>query len=241
LAYIELGQVMSGKKKSTRSTAVGDRHSSTGRFVTTGRAKQPSTTTKESIPLPAKGRTTNSAKPPLGRTSTKTSKSGLKDKAEIMALLHDVPVDWMLEGLRLRVREDNRSEPMLEFLTSKGERAKPGIERASGLSLSTEEAADMLGKTAETVRSHINNMQLIGYRAAADQTKIRLPRWQFKEKGLHDWVPRLIQAFGDNGWSLLDFVTVPRKNIEGERSYLDLLRAGRVDEVIAAASRANPD
>lgn len=238
---------MSEKKMGKRSTSAGYRHAQTGRFVTTGHAKQQSkTVTRESVPLPDRVRTTNVAKSPPGKTySAKTSTRPLnqpfKDKAEVLALLHEVPVDWMLEGLRIRVLEDNRSEPMLELLTSKGERTKPRIERASGLSLSTEEAAEMLGKTAETVRSYINNKQLVGYRAAADQTKIRLPRWQFNEKGLHDWVPRLIEAFGDNGWSLLDFVTVARTNIEGEQSYLDLLRAGNVEEVIAAAGRANPD
>lgn len=243
MAYIQLGQVM--KKKSTRSTAVGHRDNRTGNLVSTGQAKQhPRTTTKERVPFPGRVHT-NVTKSTLGKTSSrKASTRPLnqphKDKAQVLEFLHRVPVDWMLEGLRLRVLEDNKSESMLEFLTSKGERAKPGIERASGLSLSTEEAADVLGKSPETIRSYIKNKQLVGYLAAADHTKFRLPRWQFNEKGLHDWVRRLIDAFGDNGWSLLDFVTVARTNIEGD-SYLDLLRTGNVEEVIAAAKRANPD
>jgi hypothetical protein len=238
---------MPGKKdKRTGAIAHRGRDATAGKFAATSQAKQrrASTTTRENVPLPGKVLHPNKAllgKPYSAKTSKRPLNPAFTDKAEVLALLHEVPVDWMLEGLRLRVLEDNRSEPMLEFLTSKGERAKPGIERASGLSLSTEEAADMLGRTAETIRSYITNKQLVGYRAAADRTKIRLPQWQFAENGLHDWVPRLIEAFGDNGWSLLDFVTVARTNIEGGHSYLDLLRAGNVEEVIAAAARANPD
>jgi hypothetical protein len=52
----------------------------------------------------------------------------------------------------------------------------------------------------------------------------------------------VIAAYGHNGWGLLDFLTVPRENLQG-LSYLSLTERGEdgIREVIEAAGRSNPD
>jgi hypothetical protein len=55
---------------------------------------------------------------------------------------------------------------------------------------------------------------------------------------------RLIEVYGCDDYSLLDFLTVPRRmpGEHGFSSYVERLLTGTVtpDEVIAAANRANP-
>jgi len=157
---------------------------------------------------------------------------------EIRKFLAPVRVDRLIDLIKERIVKENGRE-IVEFLALKGEREKPRIENASGPSLSTEEAGEVLSKSSETVRNHIKKNLLVGYTAANDQTKVRLPRWQFDGSKVYEWVPRLIEAFGENGWPLLNFVTVLRERLG--KSYLDLLQAGEVDKVVAAAKRANPD
>jgi hypothetical protein len=56
-------------------------------------------------------------------------------------------------------------------------------------------------------------------------------------------VKPLIDAYGDNGWGLVDFVTTPRQALRGA-TYLHRLLGGRGPEiagVIAAARRTNPE
>lgn len=147
------------------------------------------------------------------------------------------PVDELFVRLKQRIVKESGRD-ILEYLSLKGDQAKPRIEHDSGPSLSTEEAARVIGRSSETVRGYIKKNLLAGYTAANDQTKLRLPAWQFDGSEVHEWVPRLIEALGENGWPLLDFVTVERVSL-GKR-YLDLLREGEVEPVIAAARRANP-
>ena len=160
---------------------------------------------------------------------------------DIRAFLAPLPFARIIEALEERVIEANGRE-ILEFLTLRGESSKPRIEKACGRSLSTEEAGMVLDRSSETVRSYVRNGRLVGYAAANDGTKIRLPEWQFHGSGAHAWVPELIQAFGENGWPLLDFLTVERGHLD--KSYLDLLRTGELEDVmavIAAARRSTPD
>jgi hypothetical protein len=171
--------------------------------------------------------------------------NGERGDALILSVLDVVPLPRVIELLGERVREANRADQMLAVLTLRGERAKPRIEARSGPSWSTEEVAAKLGKTSETVRAHIADGKLVGYTADGDRTRWRLPAWQLEgaapHAAPHAWVPRLIAAFGANGWGLLDFLTAPREGADAAPDYLHLLLEGRVEDVIAAARRANPD
>jgi hypothetical protein len=131
-----------------------------------------------------------------------------------------------------------------DVLTAQGDAAKPVIEARSGPSVSSAEASKRLRISDETVRARVRGMKLVGY--FESDRKLRLPEWQFSTpESPHAWVAPLLAAFGENGWPLLDFLTVPRNGlvadteIEGE-SLLQLLRAGRVNLVLEAAHRANP-
>lgn len=138
------------------------------------------------------------------------------------------------------LRRRNRGYQALRVAKWRGERLKPIIEAASGPSISTTVAAKLLRCSAERIRHDIVRGALVGYRAL-NGGRWRIPMWQFTtENGIHAWVPKLLRAYGANGWALLHFLTVPRVNYDG-RHYLQLLCAGDVDLVLAAAKRTNPD
>ena len=162
----------------------------------------------------------------------------------VKSVLDVVPLADALEVFSERVQEANDAIAMLDVAALRGEREKPVIESRSGASNSTDEAGERLKKTAETVRNWIEQGRLVAYRAIGDRTRIRLPVWQFDEAdGVRSWVIPLIEAYGANGWDLVDFVTVPRSSLGGA-PYLYKLVGGRepeIAEVLAAARRANPD
>ena len=182
-----------------------------------------------------------------------TADSRKRARALIANALKLVPMDVVLDELADQARLGHRADKLLATLALRGDQDKLLIEDRSGPAIGTEEAGRRLGVTAETVRTRIARNLLVGYAAPADRTKIRLPLWQFTSDGVHPWVVPLLAAFGGNGWGLLDFVTVPRHledtadaNDKGgagpaESNYLHRLLTGHVDEVIAAASRSNPD
>lgn len=167
----------------------------------------------------------------------------------VRSVLDVVPLAEALDVVSEYVREVNDNAAMLTTATLRGERAKPLIEARVGASLSTEEAGRRLRKSAETVRNWIEQDRLIAYRPIGDRTRIRLPAWQFDDRGglhsrvVHSWVAPLISAYGANGWELLDFLTVPRSS-SGGMSHLHRLLGGRepeIADVLAAARRADPE
>jgi excisionase family DNA binding protein len=126
-----------------------------------------------------------------------------------------------------------------------GETAHGLIESRSGAPFTSEELARRLGVTSETVRNLLKRQRLIAYPARTGKGS-RFPKWQFRAAGtkleIEPWVEPLLEAYGHNGWGLLDFLTVPRDASQG-LSYLALLQQGRdgVDRVVAAARRSNPN
>lgn len=164
-------------------------------------------------------------------------------KQLIRSVLDVVPLDTAIEAFEEAALAARRPDAMLAVATIRGKRTKPRIEERSGPSEGTEETGKRLGKSSETIRGWIERGKLVAYRTEADQTRIRLPLWQFDEGGVRGWVRPLIEAYGDNGWGLVDFVTVPRPELAGV-PYLHRLLAGRdadIATVIAAAKRTNPD
>jgi len=161
-----------------------------------------------------------------------------KERDLVRSVLNVVPLDDVIQVLTEHVRAENRD--VLTVRALKGERAKPEIDRRSGPSWSTEQAAKRLKKSSETIRNYIAADKIVAYSAPGDRTRLRLPVWQFDDRDVHEWVPSLIGAFGSNGWGLVDFVTVPRTDLNGSH-FLHLLQSGRAEEVIAAARRSHPD
>lgn len=128
-----------------------------------------------------------------------------------------------------------KAREMLEVLTARGDLAKPGIELASGPWYNTSTVSCILHITPKTIREYIRNNEIIAY---SHKSRFRVPSWQLYGSFIHMWVPQLIKVFGGNGWPLLDFITIARDTLDGN-NYLDLLKKGQIDQVLAAARRAN--
>jgi hypothetical protein len=169
---------------------------------------------------------------------------GPKEDNLIRSVLDVVPLPRVLDILADYVRQANRADHMRAALVLRGERAKPRIEERSGPAWSTEEVAQRLGKTSETVRSYIAEGELIAYPIESGRPRWRLPTWQFDAEAsratAHEWVAPLVAAYGENGWGLVDFLTVPREHLDGA-NYLRWLLGGRARDVVAMAKRANAD
>jgi hypothetical protein len=177
------------------------------------------------------------------RATAPTPPADDRAKQLVRSVLDVVPLDVAIEVFLDAARASGRADAMLAAATLRGERSKPLIEARSGPSESTEETGKRLGKSGETIRSWIERGQLVGYRAPADPTRIRLPLWQFDDQGVRPWVRPLIDAYGNNGWGLVAFLTVPRAKPAGA-PYLHRLLSGRdaeIDAVLTLARRANPD
>lgn len=128
-----------------------------------------------------------------------------------------------------------------EIADLQGEAAKPLIEHRSGPALTTEALAARRRVSGETIRKMAGRGELIHYPALRGKGW-RFPLWQFHGTETAPWVGQVIQAYGHNGWGLVDFLTVPRENHNGH-AYLTLLQTGEagVRDVLAAARRSNPD
>ena len=160
-------------------------------------------------------------------------------KQLLRSLLLVLPVDDALDVIGESVVDSN--DHAIAVARLRGDLMKPEIDAASGISISTAEAAGRLGLSDETVRQKIKKGQLVGYCPLNDKTKFRLPLWQFSSAiSVFAWIPDLIAAYGANGWALMNFLTVPRDSLHGD-NYLHYLVTDRVDEVLAAAERSNPD
>jgi hypothetical protein len=171
------------------------------------------------------------------------------EKAAFFALA-SLPLSTMVKIFQVAVK-NKTSELSREnvdlLLTARAEPHKLRVERQSGRSISTEQAAERLQITPEGVRKRIAKGTLIGYPAMGDgRNRMRLPEWQFAAPNVvHDWVPAVIEAYGTNGWALLDFLTTPLNGeVAGRRllnqSLLDLAQAGDVAFMLEAARAANP-
>ena len=166
---------------------------------------------------------------------------GEKAKALMRSLLEVVSHEDAISVLREVTEENAQSGLAMQLLELQGERAKPTIQARSGPFISTAEAAERLDCSAQHVRNLVERDELVGYPALGDRTRTVLPLWQFSgAKTVHAWIPDLIKAYGDNGWALLHFVTVPRTDLGGD-NYLHRLQTNRVDEALVAIRRSNPD
>lgn len=142
----------------------------------------------------------------------------------------------------LVLKEISEPSTAWELSVVRGDLAKPLVEARSGQPYTTEEAAERLQMTGQTVRNRVEKGELIAYPARSGKG-FRLPRWQFTSDGaIKPWVPPLLAAYGHNGWGLVDFLTVPRDHLDG-MNYLTLTERGAdgIRDLLEAASRSNPD
>lgn len=150
------------------------------------------------------------------------------------------------KNLLSRNAQKLRTDLKKRLLVLRGEATKPLVEERSGPALSSEQAAERLGVSSETVRARVRDGQLIGYTSPGAKARLRLPEWQFSGPGaVHAWVPTIVRSYGANGWALIDFLTAPRTGLVADREFsgeslLRMLQSGEIDVVLDAAQRANP-
>jgi hypothetical protein len=127
----------------------------------------------------------------------------------------------------------------------RGDQAKPMIEGRSGPAYSTDQVAEKLSVSDTTVRNMFERGELVAYPALRGKG-LKFPFWQFSTGGrrstVKPWVKPLLSELDENGWALLDFLTVPRTDLDGI-SYLAHMERGdeAVCQVLEAAARANPE
>ena len=184
------------------------------------------------------------------RSPVPGAEAGLKDPRELALLysMMSLPPKAVNKVFHLHIsamRETLSPQEIVASMTLEGEAAKPMIEFRSGPAISSPEAAKRLGVSDETIRNRVKALKLIAY-PESEKKLLRLPEWQFSTPNTpHPWVIPLLEAFGLNGWAIVDFLTVPRTGpvadvrFEGE-TLLQKLRAGETDLVLEAARRANP-
>lgn len=149
------------------------------------------------------------------------------------------PTDFLSEVLEACVKKigaDSSEEDTKKILLARGILARKKLELAEGGSFSAEEFANALNRT----RQGVDYLRKEGHILAWHNTqgKWRYPAWQLTEQGqllpgLHECIKALdIQS----EWEPIIFFLSPRESLSGKRP-LDLLRAGQVQESIAAAQR----
>lgn len=151
----------------------------------------------------------------------------------------NLPVESLLILARELLQERPEAAGSWELAALEGEASKRTIIDRSGYALTTEEVAQRLDVSPQTVRNMVERLDLISYPVIQGRGW-QFPVWQFSARGVHSWVQPLLHAYSHNGWGLVDFLTVPRTTLGGD-TYLSLLKASNVDAVLVAARRANPD
>ena len=137
----------------------------------------------------------------------------------------------------LRKHGPSERSDAMEAAIARGLVARKELELVEGGSISTDEMAKQMGIQRQAVDHKRKQNQLIAWRDA--QGHWRFPRWQIDLKtakplkGL-DWC---LGALPEDEWSRMLFFLSRNAGLPGRRRPLDLLRAGDVAPVVAAARR----
>ena len=123
-----------------------------------------------------------------------------------------------------------------KIVLARGILARKELEMAEGGSLSAEELAHALGRTRQGIDYLRREGLVLAWRTT--QGKWRYPAWQLTAQGgLLPGVRECLKALATHSeWEPMIFFLSPRESLQGKRP-LDLLRAGRLEEAIAAAQR----
>jgi hypothetical protein len=123
-----------------------------------------------------------------------------------------------------------------KIVLARGILARKELELAEGGSLSAEELANALGRTRQGIDYLRREGLVLAWRTT--QGKWRYPAWQLSAQGgLLPGVRECLKAIATHSeWEPMIFFLSPRESLQGKRP-LDLLRAGRLEEAIAAAER----
>jgi hypothetical protein len=136
-----------------------------------------------------------------------------------------------------RKREPSKRPDAMEAAMARGLVARKGLELAEGGSISTDEMAKKMGIQRQAVDHKRKQNQVIAWRDV--QGHWRFPRWQLDLKTTKPLkgLDECLGALPDDDWSRMLFFLSRNATLPGQRTPLDLLRAGDVAPVLAAAQR----
>jgi hypothetical protein len=132
-----------------------------------------------------------------------------------------------------------RREEKLANALARGLSVREKMAAEEGGSMSAEEAARQLGMTKQSVLNLYHTGKVLAWRTEK-QGALRFPVWQFdgdqRLPGLEKVMAQLNQAAMLDDWGKIGFFLQTNERFEGRRA-LDLLREGRVGDVLQAAQR----
>jgi hypothetical protein len=125
-----------------------------------------------------------------------------------------------------------------DLAVARGWETRQQLAEAEGGSLSSDEAARMLGISKTAVLKRLESGRLLAWREERLKAA-RFPRWQFDERGqvlagLEDVLECLGQDAHLDAWGRILFFLQTKPGLGGQRP-LDYLRGGKVNEVCRAA------
>jgi len=153
------------------------------------------------------------------------------------ALRQASPVDVLLTALLRELDQlgavDGGAHPLTGAML-RGQLAKRELLDAGGGALSSAEVAHLLGVSRQTVNNRRLKGRLIGVPTARGDYEY--PVWQFAAGGVLPGLERVLMAMRDHHpWTQISYMLNADVRL-GERTPLEVLRQGRVDDVVAAAS-----
>jgi len=131
------------------------------------------------------------------------------------------------------------AEPLLAAALERGRDATEQLLKEAGGALTTSEAALLLGLYPQTVTSWGRSHLLLVLPGEDDPITDRYPRCQFSDGRVPlPGLSKALQAMANHGPVVtLSFLLSPSARLPDDARPIDLLRAGRVAEVLDAASR----
>jgi len=141
---------------------------------------------------------------------------------------------------RLSYAPDLSTSEDFETLHGRNEARKFEVrKRLLSQTYSADEVAKLLGRSKQAVLNRVEARDLLGL---IDGKRVRLPIWQFDattSSGIVEGVAAILKAVDAGPFALASWLSVPNRIFEGQLP-IDVLKAGRVDEVVSEARAIGP-
>lgn|GEM_PF-6919553 len=122
--------------------------------------------------------------------------------------------------------------PQMSFAT------REALLAAEGGCDSAAEVAGLLGISVQAVHKRANKHQLLSFPGKGGRDGDRFPKCQFVDGAVLKGIPQVVAGMASHGPEVtLSFLISPSPRLEGDARPIDLLRAGKVAEVLRAVER----
>ena len=119
-----------------------------------------------------------------------------------------------------------------------GERIAEAFTQMEGGAIDAAAAAGRLGITREELRERVLAHRIVTW--TDKEGRPQFPVWQFGESGLLPGIEPCLAHLGNDYWGHMKFFLTAAESA-GDRSPLELLRDGRIDEALAIAKATKAD